>query len=63
MVNEQSLRWGLLGAGAMAGSFAGNLRTEGFTLQAVAARDGAKAREFADRYGIPTAHQGYQALA
>jgi predicted dehydrogenase len=62
MVNEQSLRWGLLGAGAMAGSFAGNLRTEGFTLQAVAARDGAKAREFADRYGIPTAHQGYQAL-
>ena len=46
----------------MAGSFAGNLRTEGFTLQAVGARDGGRAREFADRYGIATAHEGYDAL-
>lgn len=62
MGNEHALRWGLLGAGAMAGSFADNLRTEGFTLQAVGARDGGRAREFADRYGIATAHEGYDAL-
>lgn len=56
------IRWGLLGAGGIAGVFAENLLTEGLRVQAVAARDGAKARAFADRFGIPTAHAGYRAL-
>ncbi len=56
------IRWGLLGAGGIAGTFADNLIAEGLHLQAVAARDGAKAQAFADRFGIPTAHAGYQAL-
>ena len=56
------IRWGLLGAGGIAGIFAENLLAEGLTVQAVAARDGAKARAFADRFGIPTAHAGYEAL-
>ena len=56
------LRWGLLGAGGIAGVFAENLLAEGLPIQAVAARDGAKAQAFADRFGIPTAHAGYEAL-
>ncbi len=56
------IRWGLLGAGGIAATFAENLITEGLHIQAVAARDGAKAQAFADRFGIPTAHAGYQAL-
>ncbi|MFT4218386.1 MAG: Gfo/Idh/MocA family oxidoreductase [Micropruina sp.] len=56
------IRWGLLGAGGIAGTFAENLRTEGLHVQSVAARDGAKAQAFADRFGIPSAHAGYRAL-
>ena len=56
------IRWGLLGAGGIAGIFAENLLAEGLTVQAVAARDGARARAFADRFGIPVAHAGYEAL-
>lgn len=56
------LRWGLLGAGGIAGTFAENLLAEELPIQAVAARDGAKAQAFADRFGIPTAHAGYEAL-
>ena len=59
---DTSIRWGLLGAGGIAGVFAENLLTEGITVQAVAARDGAKARAFADRFDLPTAHEGYAAL-
>lgn len=56
------IRWGLLGAGGIAGIFAENLLAEGLTVQAVAARDGARARALADRFGIPVAHAGYEAL-
>lgn len=56
------LRWGLLGAGGIAAIFTENLFAEGMTVQAVAARDGAKAQRFADRFGIATAHAGYEAL-
>ena len=56
------IRWGLLGAGGIAATFAENLITEGLHIQAVAARDGAKAQAFADRFGNLTAHAGYQAL-
>jgi predicted dehydrogenase len=31
-------------------------------VQAVAARSGQRAQEFADQYGIPAAHEGYEAL-
>ncbi|MFT3861591.1 Gfo/Idh/MocA family protein [Micropruina sp.] len=61
-MTHDHLRWGLLGAGGIAGVFAQNLLAEGFTVQAVAARDGAKAQAFADRFGIATAHEGYEAL-
>ncbi|MBK8446651.1 MAG: Gfo/Idh/MocA family oxidoreductase [Micropruina sp.] len=59
---ESAIRWGILGAGGIAAIFTENLLAEGLPVQAVGARDGARARAFADRFGIPTAHQGYDAL-
>ncbi|MFT4294913.1 MAG: Gfo/Idh/MocA family oxidoreductase [Micropruina sp.] len=56
------IRWGLLGAGGIATVFAENLLAEGLHIQAVAARDGARAQAFADRFDIWTAYAGYQAL-
>ena len=57
-----STRWGILGAGGIAGVFTENLLAEGLMVQAVGARDGAKAQGFADRFGLPSAHGGYEAL-
>lgn len=57
------VRWGIVGAGRIANTFASDMAaTEAGVLQAVAARDGQAARRFADRYAIPTSHQGYEAL-
>ncbi|HEY5841732.1 MAG TPA: Gfo/Idh/MocA family oxidoreductase [Mycobacterium sp.] len=55
-------RWGILGAGGIAGTFTENLLAEGLAVQAVAARDGARSQAFADRFGLATAHTGYEAL-
>ena len=50
------LRWGIIGAGAISAQWVGCLRhCEGATVTAVAAREAARARAFADRLEIPSA--------
>jgi predicted dehydrogenase len=59
----ERIRWGIIGAGRIAHTFAQDTKfTDHGVVQAVAAREGAAARSFADRHGIPDAHQGYAAL-
>lgn len=57
-----ALRWGFLSAGGIATAVADDFRIAGINIQAVGARDLAKANEFADKFGIPNRHQGYEAL-
>lgn len=56
------LRWGFLSAGGIATAVAGDFRIAGINIQAVGARELSKANEFADKFGIPNRHQGYEAL-
>ena len=57
------IRWGIVGAGRIAHTFVQAMpATDNGVVQAVAARSGASARAFADQYGIPSAHDGYEAL-
>ena len=56
------LRWGFLSAGGIATSVADDFRIAGINIQAVGARDLAKANKFADKFNIPNRHQGYEAL-
>ena len=56
------LRWGFLSAGGIANAVADDFRIAGITIQAVGARDLARAHEFADKFAIPNRHQGYEAL-
>jgi len=57
-----ALRWGFLSAGGIATAVADDFRIAGIHIQAVGARDLVKANEFADKFGIPSRHQGYEAL-
>lgn len=53
----QTIRWGILGTGAIAHAFAHGLGfARGAVLQAVASRDAAKAQAFASSYGFKTTH-------
>lgn len=57
------IRWGIVGAGRIAHTFAQDMSaTDNGIVQAVAARSAASAQRFANQYGIPTAHDGYDAL-
>lgn len=56
-------RWAILGPGYIAGAFAEDLRKAGATVTAVASRDLARARAFAEKHAIPRARGSYQALA
>jgi D-xylose 1-dehydrogenase (NADP+, D-xylono-1,5-lactone-forming) len=63
-MSGQDLRWGFLGASrigrrVLAPAIAA---APGHALHAVAARDLARARAFADEFGAPRAHEGYAAL-
>lgn len=59
-----SIRWGILGCGRIAGSFAKALALlPDADLVAVAARDGDRAQAFAATHGAARAHAGYEALA
>lgn len=64
MSESGTLRMGMLGAAAIAP--AALLRpareVEGVVVEAVAARDPARARAFAARHGIPRVHESYEAL-
>ncbi|APF17125.1 oxidoreductase domain protein [Caldithrix abyssi DSM 13497] len=58
------IRWGILGPGAIAHSFAEDLkRVEDAQLVAVGSRDAQRARRFAQKFDIPHAFDSYQALA
>ena len=59
----ETIRWGIVGAGRIAHTFAQDMpSTRSGVLRAVAARSGDSAREFAARYKVPKAYEGYDAL-
>ena len=59
----RKLRWGIIGAGRIAHSFASDIAaTSNAELSAIAARSGDRAKSFAAQYRIPHAHEGYAAL-
>jgi predicted dehydrogenase len=57
-----ALRWGILGAGGIAGAFVKDLQANGRTVTAVGSRTEGKARGFAGRFGIRSAHGSYAGL-
>jgi predicted dehydrogenase/diketogulonate reductase-like aldo/keto reductase len=60
---DTQLRWGILGAGGIAHTFATALpKARTGRLAAVASRDGENARTFAAKHGNVRAHAGYAAL-
>ena len=59
---SKGLRWGFLSAGWIATEVAQDFQYAGLTIQAVGARDFAKANAFADKFNIPNRHQGYETL-
>lgn len=59
---SKEFRWGFLSAGGIATAVAEDFQIAGLTIQAVGARDYAKANEFADKFNIPNRHQGYGTL-
>jgi predicted dehydrogenase len=56
------LRWGILGPGGIAGTFVRDLQVIGAPVTAVGSRDLGRARDFAERAGIPNAHGSYEEL-
>jgi len=64
MSETTDIRWGIVGPGWIAGLFAEDLaRTPGARCVAVASRDLARAKSFAEHHGIATAHGDYAAMA
>jgi len=60
---KNSIKWGILSAGNIAGTFAEALKeAEGSELYAVAARNGADAEAFADKHGAAKSYEGYEAM-
>ncbi|SHG87505.1 Gfo/Idh/MocA family protein [Ferrimonas marina] len=58
-----TIRWGILGCGRIAHTFAQDMAwVEGSEILAAAARQGDSAQAFAQQYGIPVSYQGYDAL-
>lgn len=58
-----AFRWGIMGAGSIAGKMADALRrVEGCELAAIASRDQARAEDFAHRHGVPQAWGSYEAM-
>ena len=62
---SEKFRWAILGTGAVANRFAkalSNIKDQA-QLAAVGSRSRGSAEQFAETYGIPTAHGSYQAVA
>lgn len=58
-----AFRWGILGAGNIAGKFVDAVRrTADGVVAAIASRDQARAEDFASRHGIPAAYASYEAM-
>jgi predicted dehydrogenase len=60
--SDGSIRWGILGTGFIAGLQTQDLNENGFTVQAVGSRTLESGKAFGDKFGIPTAHDSYEAL-
>jgi predicted dehydrogenase len=61
---KKKIKWGILGPGKIADKFASAFtHVPDATLQAVASRDEVRASAFAAKFGIPTVHSTYEALA
>jgi predicted dehydrogenase len=59
----EPLRWGIIGTGWIASSFAKDLAlTDSGTVAAVGSRSQEGADRFADAYGVPSRHDSYEAL-
>ena len=59
----KKINWGILGPGRIAQDFAHDMQfSKRGTLKAVASRTLARAQEFADKYGAPTAYGTYEEL-
>ena len=57
------LRWGVLGCGNIAQDFAHVMKVAPRSvIQAVAARSGERARQFAEKFGVATWYNGYEGL-
>jgi predicted dehydrogenase len=56
------IRWGILGTGGIANSFAKDLKATGHPVTAVGSRTCEAAGRFATQHGIPKAHGSYEAL-
>ena len=57
------LRWGLIGTGGIAATFAADLALSGAgVVAAVGSREAATATRFAERFGVPRAHGSYEGL-
>ena len=62
-MGDKVIRWGILAAGNIAGSFAKALtEADGNTLQAVSSRDAEKAKAFAAKHGALSAYGSYEAM-
>ena len=59
---SKTVRWGILGTGGIARSFATDLKAVGLTIAAVGSRSQESADRFAAEFGIPTAYPSYEAL-
>ncbi len=60
----ETIRWGILGTGYIAGAFAKDLkRASGAELIAVGSRARKTADAFGDEFGVPRRHSRYEALA
>lgn len=60
----KKIRWGIIGTGNIAGSFATALKSmEDSTLLAVASRNHSRSKEFAERFQIEKAYGSYEELA
>jgi predicted dehydrogenase len=59
----EPIRWGILGTGWIAEQFVTDILASGITVTAVGSRSQESADAFAEKFGIPTAHGSYEALA
>ncbi|MFM6966782.1 MAG: Gfo/Idh/MocA family protein, partial [Rhodoluna sp.] len=59
---SKQLKWGFLGAGGIAEVIAADFQVAGLQIQAVGARNLETAVAFADKFGIPNRHAGYESL-
>src|SRR5256885_16079732 len=63
-VTMKNYRWGIIGPGKIAHKFAVALiLAGGARLEAIASRDGQRAREFAEKFNAPRYYYSYEALA